>query len=538
MRNPGRRSRFPARVVRAVVLAGFLVLLLLAAAAVANQGGSKRPVARAVQAANGIGFSHAVVVDQQRPGFEPDVKVDGNGVVYTSIPFGFSTTQSFVWSSQDGGNSYQFVPGNIGPGKPATCVGGGDTDLYLDPADALYFSDLQGLTNISNSMSTDGGATLDDELRGRARTRPTTGCGSRAPAAPQGGNLHLYQDYDAVDGSARAAAATSSSRPCPTDGTHFQPVLNTNLATRLRRDARCTTASPTTRASPATRSSTRRPATCSSPTPRPRAQAARPACGSSEGKITRGHADHGDVDREPEPRRARCAPTTALREQYLRRLQRQPRGARRRELRDDRAGLGGLPVRDVHRRPARPPTAATRTSARSPRRSRSTSSTRSSPRRRRPVDAHLVGAAGDHRQRRQRRHQHVPVDHRRKRRPSRRRLVPHERDQRAGHVRERLRHVHALRRQQPVQGRVVGADGPEPQRPRRQLRPTTTANVSEALRQARARSAPTASAAQPAATEASATSSRSRSTSRARRSCPTCSTPRPTPPAARTPDPR
>jgi hypothetical protein len=40
--------------------------------------------------ADAIGFSHAVVVDQQRPGFEPDVKVDGNGVVYTSVPFGFS----------------------------------------------------------------------------------------------------------------------------------------------------------------------------------------------------------------------------------------------------------------------------------------------------------------------------------------------------------------------------------------------------------------------------------------------------------------
>src|SRR6202043_1516075 len=42
-----------------------------------------------------IQFSHAVVVDEQRPGFEPDVKVDGNGTIYTSVPFGFSTTQSF-----------------------------------------------------------------------------------------------------------------------------------------------------------------------------------------------------------------------------------------------------------------------------------------------------------------------------------------------------------------------------------------------------------------------------------------------------------
>ena len=57
------------------------------------------------------GFSHAVVVDQQRPGFEPDVKIDTDGNVYTSVPFGFSTTQSFVWSSRDHGNSYQLTPG-------------------------------------------------------------------------------------------------------------------------------------------------------------------------------------------------------------------------------------------------------------------------------------------------------------------------------------------------------------------------------------------------------------------------------------------
>src|SRR5580693_3986210 len=73
----------------------------------------------------GLAFSHAVVVDEQRPGFEPDVKVGSNGVIFTSMPFGFSTTQSFVWSSHDHGNSYQFVPGTVGPGKPSTCVGGG-----------------------------------------------------------------------------------------------------------------------------------------------------------------------------------------------------------------------------------------------------------------------------------------------------------------------------------------------------------------------------------------------------------------------------
>ena len=173
------------------------------------------------------GFSHAVVVDQQRPGFEPDVKVDTSGNVYTSVPFGFSTTQSFVWSSRDHGNSYQLTPGNIGPGKPSTCVGGGDTDLFLDSANALYFSDLQGLTNISNSMSTDGGATWSTNCAGAPNTPDDrmwfTGTGSSAAH-----NLVLYQDYDAT--STSSSGGNQLVETVSTDGTHFLPVVNSNVS--------------------------------------------------------------------------------------------------------------------------------------------------------------------------------------------------------------------------------------------------------------------------------------------------------------------
>ena len=207
MRNPGRR-----------VVGG-----AIAAAAMLVVGGG--PTAGAL-AAGGIGFSHAVVVDQQRPGFEPDVKVDGNGTIYSSVPFGFSTTQSFVWSSRDRGDTYQLTPGNIGPGKPTTCVGGGDTDLYLDPGNALYFSDLQGLTNISNSVSTDGGATWSTNCVGSPNTPDDrmwfTGTGSLA-----GGNLNLYQDYDVVAGAGGNQLVETISH----DGTTFTPVVNTSPGT-------------------------------------------------------------------------------------------------------------------------------------------------------------------------------------------------------------------------------------------------------------------------------------------------------------------
>jgi hypothetical protein len=172
-----------------------------------------------------IGFSHAVVVDQQRPGFEPDVKIDTNGNVYTSVPFGFSTTQSFVWSSRDGGNSYQFTPGTVGPGKPATCVGGGDTDLFLDAQNALYFSDLQGLTNITNSMSTDGGATWNTNCAGADNT-PDDRMWFAGMGSAGAGNLTLYQDYDAVD-TALPNGGNQLVETVSHDGTTFQPVVST-----------------------------------------------------------------------------------------------------------------------------------------------------------------------------------------------------------------------------------------------------------------------------------------------------------------------
>ncbi|MDQ6835098.1 MAG: hypothetical protein M3016_02825, partial [Actinomycetota bacterium] len=224
MSESGNGFRFVAKRTRAGLLAALGVLLVLAfAATLTALADSPRSTAHATPA---IAFSHAVVVDQQRPGFEPDVKVDGNGNVYSSIPFGFSTTQSFVWSSRDRANSYQLTPGNIGAGKPTTCAGGGDTDLFLDSSNALYFSDLQGLTNISNSKSTDGGATWTTNCAGAPNTPDDrmwfTGTGSSA-----GGNLNLYQDYDAVNSS--ASGGNQLVETVSHDGTTFTPVVNTGV---------------------------------------------------------------------------------------------------------------------------------------------------------------------------------------------------------------------------------------------------------------------------------------------------------------------
>src|SRR3954468_3351932 len=91
--------------------------------------GVSRSLAHAAAAPGPIPFSHHVPVDQQRPGNEPDILVAPNGHIFSSEPFGFSTTESFIWSSKGKAKSFQLVPGSLGPGKPATCAGGGDTDL-------------------------------------------------------------------------------------------------------------------------------------------------------------------------------------------------------------------------------------------------------------------------------------------------------------------------------------------------------------------------------------------------------------------------
>jgi hypothetical protein len=177
-------------------------------------------------ASTGIKFSRMVVVDEQRPGFEPDVKVDGKGTIYSSVPFGFSTTQSFIWASHDHGRTYQLTPGNVGPGKPATCAGGGDTDLYLDRANNLYFSDLQGFSNLSQSVSSDGGATWTTNCSGVPNT--ATDRMWFAATGTLASNLRLYEDFDATNSS--PGGGNQLVETVSTDGTHFLPVVNPNAA--------------------------------------------------------------------------------------------------------------------------------------------------------------------------------------------------------------------------------------------------------------------------------------------------------------------
>ena len=143
-------------------------------------------------------FGTPVVVDHFRPGYEPDAAVDPRtGQIFASTPFGFSTTASFIYRSDDHGASYHLTEGNALVGKPLTCVGGGDTELQINPHDStMYFSDLQGLTDFSNSVSTDAGKTF------------TTSC----TAVTQGGVDRQWLAIDTNGGSSSVGGGAGDAR--------------------------------------------------------------------------------------------------------------------------------------------------------------------------------------------------------------------------------------------------------------------------------------------------------------------------------------
>jgi hypothetical protein len=154
-------------------------------------------------------FGTPTVVDFFHPGFEPDLAIAKagpyKGSTFSSVPNGFSTTMSYLWRSDDNRQSFHLTEGNA-LGKQATCVGGGDTELQIDPVNGdLYFNDLQGLTNFTNSRSADGGHTWDTSctsVNGAGVDRQWIGIdsnGGKSAVGAGAGDGRLYFDYDNVD---------------------------------------------------------------------------------------------------------------------------------------------------------------------------------------------------------------------------------------------------------------------------------------------------------------------------------------------------
>ncbi|MDQ6846128.1 MAG: hypothetical protein M3019_00870 [Candidatus Dormibacteraeota bacterium] len=117
---------------------------------------------RTIQAAHGDGGitpSRETVADPFRLGTEPTIAVSPDGTTYEGPIFGFSTTQSFVERSDNGGQTFNTL-GAPGAGKNTACPGGGDEDISTDQSNNLYFFDLGGAPVVPAAVSPDHGNTF------------------------------------------------------------------------------------------------------------------------------------------------------------------------------------------------------------------------------------------------------------------------------------------------------------------------------------------------------------------------------------------
>src|SRR5436305_5879750 len=196
-------------------------------------------VAKSATSASTLKFSHEVVVDQQRSGFEPDVAIDGQDRYYSSVPNGSSNAHSFVWTSLDHAKSFQMIPGQIGLGQPTTCPqGGGDTEMQLDKKGDLFFSDLQNLSNLSNSVSTDQGRTFQTGCTG-APNSPVDRMWYAVHGSLGDPDFAIYEEYDAVVSGQNVNGNFPSNQLVETvshDGVNFTPVINSALASGSPQD--------------------------------------------------------------------------------------------------------------------------------------------------------------------------------------------------------------------------------------------------------------------------------------------------------------
>jgi hypothetical protein len=126
-----------------------------------------------------IKFGGGNVVDVQRLGAEPEIKIDSQNNIYVTAPIGVQYAQSFLWKSEDGGNSYDLLRGAPFLQRPNPGAGSGDATIaFLPPAnggktDAVVWSDMVNLAGLQNAATFDGGNTFPPEYWNEYATEPT-----------------------------------------------------------------------------------------------------------------------------------------------------------------------------------------------------------------------------------------------------------------------------------------------------------------------------------------------------------------------------
>lgn len=114
-----------------------------------------------------IKFEVPAVVDPIHTNGEPDIGIDPFGRVFVSGPTGTGTQRSTWFGSVDRGHTFRI----INPGLPPNALvgtnappGGGDTDINFDRSGKQYFADLYALACLRTATTTDGGATVSQEI--------------------------------------------------------------------------------------------------------------------------------------------------------------------------------------------------------------------------------------------------------------------------------------------------------------------------------------------------------------------------------------
>jgi hypothetical protein len=105
-------------------------------------------------------FGRPTISGIQGWGFEPAIRVDPAGRIYTTSPNTLSSGTSWIWISRDGGKTFKWIPASAPTqGKLPTCAGGGDSEIDVDSAGRLYHNDLT-LANFSVARSDNQGRTF------------------------------------------------------------------------------------------------------------------------------------------------------------------------------------------------------------------------------------------------------------------------------------------------------------------------------------------------------------------------------------------
>ena len=140
MRNYGRLAQ----------LGAFTVATALVTVAAATGAGAS--------AGTTITPTRETVADPFRTGSEPSVTVAPDGTVYESPIWGFTTTQSFLDRSLDGGDTFNTLSLAPGQGKLDQCTGGGDSSIATGtyPGD-VWMIDLGVLPEVPARVSNNHG---------------------------------------------------------------------------------------------------------------------------------------------------------------------------------------------------------------------------------------------------------------------------------------------------------------------------------------------------------------------------------------------